>query len=69
MRAFASCVCVDVGLCFERDYPRFRYSIVLIATHVISDVYLMLVLATMAGLYLGDDPHHDGFDTNADGWC
>jgi hypothetical protein len=45
-----------VGLCYLREYPRFRYSVVFIAAHIISDVYLSLTFASMAGVDLGYSP-------------
>lgn len=49
-----------VGLCYLREYPRFRTSVVLIAAHIISDVYLSLTFATMGGVDLNDTVDQSG---------
>jgi hypothetical protein len=49
-----------VGLCYLREYPRFRTSVVLIAAHIISDVYLSLTFATMGGVDLNDPVDQSG---------
>jgi hypothetical protein len=48
-----------VGLCYLRQYPRFRYSVVFIATHIISDVYLSLTFARIGGVDLSYSPEDE----------
>ena len=59
-----------VGACHLRQYRRFQYSVVLIASHIISDVYLGMAWAMMAGVNIEHSANATAVpDPEQDEWC
>ena len=44
-----------VGVAVRKEYSQLRISLLLIAAHIISDVYLSMIFAIEGGFYFTDD--------------